>query len=329
MHTNELNILFTCAGRRAALIWNFKKSLAALGISGKIVTTELKKNAPASFVADALELVPKVTEPSYISRLKDICTKYQIKLLVPLIDTDLNIISLHKQDFEALGVTVLVSSIETNEICFDKRNTYNFFKSVGVSTPEILNPEEILADAEAKYPFLLKPADGSCSIGVTKIKNAKELEFFKNYIPNAIVQEFVVGEEYTLDILVDFQGQVRCVVPRLRMETRAGEISKGVTVKNHALIAAGKKVVELLPGAIGCLTVQCFLTFSNEIKFIEINPRFAGGYPLSFQAGADFPRWIIQMVLGKEPDISIDNWQDGLAMLRYDDAIFVTREMIS
>lgn len=329
MHTNELNILFTCAGRRAALIWNFKKSLADLGISGKIVTTDLKKNAPASFVADALELVPKVTEISYISRLKDICIKYQIQLLIPLIDTELNILSLHKQDFAALGVTVLVSSIETNEICFDKRNTYNFFKSVGVPTPEILNPEEILADAKAKYPFLLKPTDGSCSIGVTKIKNAKELEFFKNYIPNAIVQEFVVGEEYTLDILVDFQGQVRCVVPRLRMETRAGEISKGVTVKNFALIAAGKKVVELLPGAIGCLTVQCFLTPSNEIKFIEINPRFAGGYPLSFQAGADFPRWIIEMILGKEPDICIDNWQDGLAMLRYDDAIFVTREMIS
>lgn len=329
MHTNELNILFTCAGRRAALIWNFKKSLAHLGISGKIVTTDLKKNAPASFVADTLELVPKVTEPNYISRLKDICTKYGIKLLVPLIDPELNIISLHKQDFEALGVIVLVSSIETNEICFDKRNTYNFFKSVGVPTPEILNPEEILADAEAKYPFLLKPTDGSCSIGVTKINNAKELEFFKNYIPNAIVQEFVVGEEYTLDILVDFQGQVRCVVPRLRMETRAGEISKGVTVKNSALIAAGKKVVELLPGAIGCLTVQCFLTSNNEIKFIEINPRFAGGYPLSFQAGADFPRWIIEMILGKEPDIAIDNWQDGLAMLRYDDAIFVTREMIT
>lgn len=329
MDMSELNILFTSAGRRVSLINNFKQSLALLGTCGKIVATDLKKNAPASVIADAHELVPKVTDISYIPRLKDICQKYQIKLLIPLIDTELNIISHHKQDFEALGVTVLVSSIETNEICFDKRNTYNFFKSVGISTPEIINPEKILADSEAKYPFLLKPADGSCSIGVTKISNPKELEFFKDYIPNAIVQEFVVGEEYTLDILVDFQGQVRCVVPRLRIETRAGEISKGVTVKNPALINAGKKVVELLPGARGCITVQCFLTPSNEIKFIEINPRFGGGYPLSFQAGADFPGWIIEMTLGKELDISIDNWQDGLVMLRYDDAVFVTKDMIS
>ena len=326
---SELNILFTSAGRRVALIQNFKESLARLGISSRIVTTDLKKNAPASFIADIHELVPKVTDYRYISIIKDICEKYQIKLLVPLIDTELNIISLHKQDFEALDVTVMVSSYETNKICFDKRNTYNFFKTVGIPTPEILHPEEILADSEAKYPFLLKPTNGSSSIGVTRITNATELEFFNHYVPNAIVQELVVGEEYTLDILVDFQGQVRCVVPRLRMETRAGEISKGITVKNPALIAAGKKVVELLPGARGCITVQCFLTPSEEIKFIEINPRFGGGFPLSFQAGADFPRWIIEMTLGKEPDISIDDWQDSLAMLRYDDAIFVTKDMIT
>lgn len=128
--------------------------------------------------------------------------------------------------------------------------------------------------------------------------------------------------------MVDFQGQVRCVVPRLRIETRAGEISKGVTVKNSALIAAGKKVVELLPGALGCITAQCFLTPNNEIKFIEINPRFGGGFPLSLQAGADFPRWIIEMMLGKDPEIAIDGWHDGIVMLRYDDAIFVTIDMI-
>ena len=49
----------------------------------------------------------------------------------------------------------------------------------------------------------------------------------------------MAGQEYTLDILTDFAGRVRCVVPRLRIETRAGEVSKGMTVKNQTLIAAG------------------------------------------------------------------------------------------
>lgn len=326
---SKFNILFTSAGRRVALIWHFKKALNNLGLSGSIVTTDFKKNAPASFIADVQEQVPHLTSLSYVAILQDICKKYQIKLLVPLIDLELHILSIHKQDFEDIGVTLLVSSTETNQISYDKRSTYKFFKKAGVQTPEIINTKEILADSEAKYPFLLKPADGSSSIGVTKIRNARELEFFKDYVPNAIVQEFVVGEEYTLDILVDFQGQVRCVVPRLRIETRAGEISKGVTVKNPALIAAGKKVVDALPGALGCITVQCFLTPNDEIKFIEINPRFGGGFPLSFQAGADFPRWIIEMLLGKDPEIIIDGWEDGIVMLRYDDAIFITKDMIT
>jgi carbamoyl-phosphate synthase large subunit len=327
-YLDKVNLLFTSVGRRVSLVQAFKKTLADLKITGSIITADYQKNAPASFVADFHEQVPRVKTPNYINCLQKICEKYQIKLLIPLIDTELFFLSLHQDSFEAMGIKLLVSSPQTNEICCDKRKTYTFFKSIGVQTPEIFNPAKILTDSQAQYPFLIKPANGSCSLGVTKVKNAKELNFFKDYIPNAIVQEFVVGEEYTLDILADFQGQVKSVVPRLRIETRAGEISKGITVKNQAIIAAGKKVVEALPGAVGCLTVQCFLLPNGELKFIEINPRFGGGVPLSIKAGADFPRWIIEMMLGREPEIEIDGWQDGVVMLRYDDAIFVTKEMI-
>lgn len=74
---------------------------------------------------------------------------------------------------------------------------------------------------------------------------------------------------------------------------------------------------------INCITVQCFLQPDGEIIFIEINPRFGGGYPLSYRAGADFPSWLMQLYMGEHPQVAIDEWEDGLAMLRYDDAIFV------
>lgn len=326
---NNFNILFTSVGRRVSLVQSFQKALCSLEITGKIVTTDCQKSAPASFIANVQEQVPRVTNKNYISCLIEICKKHDIKLLIPLIDPELYLLSLHKKEFEAIGVTLLVSSPRVNQMCANKRATYDFFKSIGVSTPEIFEFDKLLVDDQAEYPLLIKPVDGSCSVGVTKINNFQELVFFKDYIPNAIVQEFVVGEEYTLDILVDDQGKVRSIVPRLRMETRAGEVSKAITVKNYKLISATKKIVESLPGAFGCITVQCFLQKNGEIKFIEMNPRFGGGFPLSFQAGADFPRWIIEIVLGKDPEIEIDNWQDDLAMLRYDNAIFVKREMIT
>ncbi|PSB54332.1 ATP-grasp domain-containing protein [Chamaesiphon polymorphus] len=320
-----MNILLTSVGRRVELMKAFRRSMSRFNINGKIIAADSKQNAPACFIADTVELVPKINDPTYIDSLLDICTFYSIDLLIPLIDTELHLLSLHQQQFRDRGVTLLVSSVATNEICYSKNQTSIFFENIGVKTPKIYKLDEV---TELDLPLILKPDTGSSSVGVYEVRNQVELEFFSNYVENAIVQELITGEEYTIDILVDFQGRVISIVPRLRIETRAGEISKGITVKNPALIAAAKQVVESLPGAIGCITVQCFLQSDGEIVFIEINPRFGGGYPLSYRAGADFPGWLMQLCTGKYPQVAIDEWEDGLAMLRYDDAIFVKADDI-
>jgi carbamoyl-phosphate synthase large subunit len=321
-----MNILLTSVGRRVELLKAFRQSMHRSNITGKIVTADLKKTAPASFLADAAELVPKINDPDYIDKLLDICDRHQIDLLVPTIDTELHLLSLHKQQFRERGVILVISSPATNEICFSKKKTSTFFERIGVKTPKVYELSEV---TERNFPLVLKPDTGSSSVGLYYIKNRAELNFFANYVENAILQELVVGQEYTLDILLDFQSHVLSIVPRVRLETRAGEISKGITVKNPALIAAAKQVAESLPGAIGCITIQCFLRSDGEIVFIEINPRFGGGFPLSYRAGADFPGWLMQMCMGEYPQVAIDDWEDGLAMLRYDDAIFVKAEDIS
>lgn len=318
-----MNILLTSVGRRVELLKAFRESMSRANITGKIITTDLKRNAPASFLADAAELVPRIDHPDYIDRLLDICDRHQIDLLIPLIDTELHLLSLHEQRFRALGVTVLISSAAVNDICHSKNKTGLFFQTIGVKTPKIYQLDEV---NDQNFPLIIKPNKGSASVGVYQIKNRTELNFFVNYVEDPIIQELIIGEEYTIDVLVNFQGKVVSIVPRSRLETRAGETSKGTTAKNPALIAAAKYVVESLPGAIGCVTVQCFLQPDGEIIFIEINPRFGGGYPLAYRAGADFPLWLFQLCAGKNPQVAIDEWEDGLSMLRYDDAIFVKAE---
>jgi carbamoyl-phosphate synthase large subunit len=321
-----MNILLTSVGRRVELLKAFRQSMHKSDISGKIITADLKTNAPAAFLADTAELAPRIDNPDYVEKLLDICDRYQVKLLIPLIDTELYLLSLYKQKFSDHGVTLLMSSVLANEICYSKKKTGAFFLEIGVKTPKIYELSEV---EDLNFPLVLKPDTGSSSVGLYYINNRAELEFFFNYVENAIIQELIIGEEYTIDTLVDFQGNVVSIVPRLRLETRAGEISKGTTVKNPALIAAAKHVVESLPGAIGCVTVQCFLQSDGEIIFIEINPRFSGGYPLSYRAGADFPSWILQSLIGIQPQVAIDEWEDGLTMLRYDDAIFVKAGQLS
>jgi len=324
----EMNILFTSAGRRVVLLRSFRAALQDLGLHGSICVSDLKKNAPALHEADQFDLVPPIHDPGYISALEAICRKRKIKLLIPLVDHELHLLSQHRQRFEDFGTQILISSPETTALTLDKKHTGAFFTSVGVGTPKIFDIEATLRDPKVRFPLLIKPSNGSSSIGVNRVDDLGELRFYRSHTRNAILQEFITGQEYTLDVLVDFHGKVRSVVPRLRIETRAGEVSKGITVKDQDIIAAGIKVVEQLPGARGCITVQCFKTPEGSIQFIEINPRFGGGFPLADQAGAHFPRWILQWLSGQDPQIKLDGWQAGLAMLRFDDAVFVTHEAL-
>jgi carbamoyl-phosphate synthase large subunit len=54
------------------------------------------------------------------------------------------------------------------------------------------------------------------------------------------------------------------------------------------------------------------------LNIIEINPRFGGGAPLSMRAGANFPKWILQELIGQDPRIRPTGFKDDLVMLRYD-----------
>jgi carbamoyl-phosphate synthase large subunit len=324
----NFNILFTSAGRRVALLRDFRASLAELGVSGRMIATDISGTAPAGHVADLCLRAPRVTSSEYVSAVKEICREHGVKLVVPLIDTELHVLAPHREEFARIGTELLVSSTRVTSVCLDKRRTHDFFIEAGVRTPRLLDIEATELDPNARYPFFMKPVEGSCSVGARRVNDKDELTFFSKRTDRPLLQELVHGDEYTMDILVDFRGRTRCVVPRLRMETRAGEISKGVTVKNHELIEAGRRVVDALREARGCITVQCFLPPGQPPVFIEINPRFGGGFPLSSAAGAHYPRWIIEWVLGREPEITIDGWADGTVMLRYDDAVFVRREDI-
>lgn len=326
---DSINILFTSAGRRVSLIRSFKHALDKLGIVNRLVAADMKANAPALFVADRPDHVPRVTDPSYIERIETLCELHEIDVVIPLIDPELPILAAHRARFAEKGVTLLVSDPDAIVAGADKRTTFEYFRRIGASTPTLLDFDAVLQDPAAAYPFLLKPSDGSSSVGVTVINNAEELRFFRKHVRNAILQPRIVGQEYTLDVLADLEGKVRCVVPRARLETRAGEVSKGMTVKDERIMEAGAHVVSQLPGARGCITVQCFVTDSGSIEFIEINPRFGGGFPLSYAAGADYPGWICQMILGHDPEVPDNTWKDGLVMLRYDDAVFVDKSEVT
>jgi carbamoyl-phosphate synthase large subunit len=155
------------------------------------------------------------------------------------------------------------------------------------------------------------------------VNNRQELLVFSRRTPNCIVQEFVEGTEYTCDVYIDLDMKVRCVVPRRRIEVRAGEVSKGQVIKNEAIMNRAAEFAKALKAGPGVITVQCFLRSDGRIVFTDINPRFGGGVPLAIKAGANFPKWILEELTGRKLRIKFDGFKNNLIMLRYDAEVWL------
>ena len=154
-----------------------------------------------------------------------------------------------------------------------------------------------------------KPIDGSGSKGIGSIDGK-----------DRIFQEFIDWPEYTIDVFIHPDGIPISAVPRSRLKVVDGESWVSRTVKDHNLIAAGIDICVKM-GLIWQNTVQCFYN-GKDIRYIEINPRFAGGTPLSIAAGANSPFWIIQILQGKKVKPQIGKFKDGLTMIKYTEEVF-------
>ena len=318
------NVLFTAAGRRVSLVRQFKAALVQLGDRGRTITADVTRSAPAHYVADAHVLIPPWSSPDYVPRLLEICRHKQVRVLVPLIDTELATLARHAVAFAEAGTKVLISSPASIALSQNKRRTHEFFVALGVKTPQLLSNSDVASLRNAQLPVFVKPAEGSSSVGAHKVTTLDQLKFYQSQTADLMVQEFVAGDEFTIDVYVDFNGVPRCAVPRKRLAVRAGEVSKALTVKDQSLMAQCIAVVRAMPGAIGCITLQCFRDAGGQISFIEINPRFGGGFPLTAHAGANYPKWILQERRGEAPDYGGGiAWCDNLCMLRYDDELII------
>jgi len=329
---NRFSVLFTCIGRRVSLLENFRRTAKQLKINVSFLGTDTTELTPALQLCDRRYRVKPTTHTGYIKQLLSIVKANRVKLLIPTVDLDLKRLAQNKSKFATLGCRVLVSNPQVIDICQDKRKTHKFLLKNNFDTPITISLQTALKNSQSsivnrqskiRFPLFVKPWDGYAGRGNAVVNNRKELLFYSKRIPNPICQELVEGTEYTCDVYVDFGMKVRCVVPRKRIEVRAGEVSKGQVIKNTRIMNEAAMLVEKLEAGPGIITLQLFLTSDGKVRFIEINPRFGGGAPLSIKAGADFPKWILQELTGKKPNIRPDGFKDNLIMLRYDGEVWL------
>ena len=249
-----MNVLFTCIGRRVSLLNSFRRAAKQLKINAAFFGTDTTELSSALQLCDEGFLVKPTTHPRYIGQLLSIVKASRGKLLVPTIDLDLKLLARNKLKFAAMGCHVLVSNPEVIDICQDKRKTYRFLVKNSFDTPLTMSVRAALSKKRLNWPCFLKPWDGYAGRGNAVVNNRRELLFYAKRIPNVICQEFIEGTEHTCDVYIDFNLKVRCVVPRKRIEVRAGEVSKAQVVKDPRIMSeaplSARRYKHLLPTAI-------------------------------------------------------------------------------
>lgn len=330
-----MNILLSCAGRRNYLVNYFKTALHG---SGKVVATDMQMNAPALVDADIAVQVSAVYHPEYINQIIKICEDYDIRLLISLNDLELPVIAAQKHRLEEIGVKVVISDVEVIDICFDKWKTTQFLQGIGLKTPKTFitldSALEAVDKGELAFPVVVKPRWGSASIGI-EFPDSKEelllayklldLRLHKTILANAsnadadhaiLIQEKINGQEYGMDVLNDFSGEFVKAFPKKKLAMRAGETDKSVSVENKALSDIGKVLGSRLKH-IGNLDCDIFET-TNGYYILELNPRFGGGYPFTYESGADFAAVFIEWNKGNKDIESFLKFRIGEAYSKYD-----------
>jgi carbamoyl-phosphate synthase large subunit len=289
------NILISSAGRRVELIQLFKKAIKAQKKRIKVIAIDVSSTAPSAKFADEFLLVPRIEDKEFFEKILEIVKNYNVGLIVPTIDTELLFYSHNKEFFlKEYNCLVLTPEEELVKIFRDKRLTHQYLDKLGFNSPNILNLNNLKS---FDFPVFIKPAKGSSSIGAHKVNDMEELKFYLKHINEPLVQEYIEGTEYSIDVFSHFQKRIVSIVIRERLAIRSGEILKGKIVEDSIIFSTVKKLVSTFQ-FIGNLTIQVFKS-KNKVFIIEINPRFGGGTPLSIMAGADSCKFAIDMMLGK------------------------------
>ncbi len=330
-----MNILFTCAGRRNYLINYFKEALNGVGT---IYATDMDLTAPALIDADVAIKVPPIYDPDYIRILKSAIKDNLIDAVISLNDLELPILAIHKLELEETGAKLIVPNRETIEIAFDKWKTVQFLEANGLKSPKTFidfdEAKKAIESGELKFPLVLKPRWGSASIGIDFAENVRELdlayelqtiklnrtilaEASKDDVNRAIlIQERIIGKEFGMDVLNDFEGNYVGNFVRQKLSMRSGETDKAISIIDSRFDTIGKCIGDNL-NHLGNLDCD-ILEKDGKLYVLELNPRFGGGYPFSHEAGVNTAAIYLEWLRGGNTIEKFINYKEDIMFSKCD-----------
>jgi carbamoyl-phosphate synthase large subunit len=299
-------VLFTCAGMRVDIVSAFRRAGATT------IAVDVDPLAPALYEADRYALVARIETPEYVPQLADLVRAHDVDLIVPLADMDQLKLARAREE---LGTLVLLPDAEIVDRMSDKWLAHLHLGERGIDSPPTWLPEDVPADVE--FPVLVKARRGYGSRHIHRAADREQLERHLRETPvESMVQALCRGEEFSIDVVCDFEGRCLNAIPRTMIESKGGESIKGMTIRDWDLIELGRRVSEAIPLK-GVANVQCFREPDGTHRITDVNPRFGGGFPLPVAAGGRYPELVLALASGERPEPRVGDFREGVVMTRF------------
>ncbi|WP_240376792.1 ATP-grasp domain-containing protein [Bacillus piscicola] len=343
-----MNILLTSGARRIDFVNFFRDELTKAGKKGKVIVADPDPNAPSLQAADEGYVIPHQTDSRYIEAVDNLCREQEIDCLVPLNDWEVPKIAAHKRELEKQGVAVFAPDPNIVQKVRDKGKYRELLGSMGIKAPlsyfTVESAEEALKKEEVRFPLIVKPRNGSASVGIEIVDSVEDMAFaYKHAIKtiketplddatskeaeeNVIIQEVIEGEKYSLDMFNDLNGRFVTSLTLKQLEMRGGDVDKCISVRIPELLDMGRKMGEGLKH-VGYMNADVFYD-GTDYYVIDINPRFGGSYAFSHAAGANIPAAYIAMTAGEALKAEWLTDEPDIELARHDTVVSIHKEKV-
>lgn len=299
-----MNILITQVSRIGTLCW-IKCLRRITNMEIIIYGTDEKAmgySAGSQLVDQFIQISSDLDQKEYLDLIYNLCKEKSIDILISVIDDELELILKNKKRFQQY---LYCLDYECFKIFHDKLSASLEMQKIGISIPPIItNPF-------GKNKVIFRDRIGAGSTGIYVVDLSKEQFIENRFQEDKFMQEYIEGDEFTVDVLADKEGVPLLIIPRKRLEIKQGISFVCQLIKDDEIIDICKKIYSAyrIPG----ITNVQFIKNNTGIYFIELNPRLGGTSIASVIAGFNFTELYLQHNLQKKPVKTLDEYQKLIA----------------
>ncbi len=294
----------------------------------RVVGVDMSDDPSAKFMVDAFYQVPAASAPNYADIMLDICKKEKVDVYFPNVSAEVSAVVARKDEFEALGVKLSVSNMESVAISNNKLKTYEALEKAGIPVPRYYGVHTVEDFVEGmKYmgypekPVCIKIVDGSGSRGVRIIDSTKSrYDIFVKEKPNSfyisyddmlsmlqsapeplhemMLVECMHGPEFTVDLLAE-KGKALYIVGRNNVDSLMSIAQASVLQYDELAYKVSEQVIDLLKmdGNVG---FDFMRNDKEEAVLMDINPRITATISIMAAGGVNLPYLRVKQLLGEE-----------------------------